>query len=155
MEDNKRKLYDALSEDYDLGSFEQFSADIADETKRRKLYDAAIEDYDFGDYDSFSAQLGFGKGASSQAAPAQEPAVDDNTTPQFDDEPNLDALNEKARKSAEKEQRKAEKEAERAARDAQRAEERARMESEKSARAANEARRNMTPQERARAFWHR
>ena len=43
MEDNKRKLYDALSQDYDLGSFEQFSADIADDTKRRKLYDATAE----------------------------------------------------------------------------------------------------------------
>ena len=60
MEDNKRKLYDALSEDYDLGSFEQFSNNIADETKRRKLYDATIEEYDFGDYDTFSKKLGFG-----------------------------------------------------------------------------------------------
>lgn len=152
MEDNKRKLYDALSEDYDLGSFEQFSADIADETKRRKLYDAAIEDYDFGDFDSFSSQLGFGKAEPVQAAPAQAPAEEETVTENFDDQPDLRALNEKARKSAEKEQRKAEKEAEMAARDAQRAEERARRESEKSARAANEARRNMTPQERTRAF---
>lgn len=60
MEDNKRKLYDALSQEYDLGSFEQFSADIADDTKRRKLYDATSEEYDYGDYDSFSKQLGFG-----------------------------------------------------------------------------------------------
>ena len=152
MEDNKRKLYDALSEDYDLGSFEQFSADIADETKRRKLYDAAVEDYDFGDFDSFSSQLGFGKAEPVQAAPAQAPAAEETVTENFDDQPDLRALNEKARKSAEKEQRKAEKEAERAARDAQMAEERARRESEKSARAANEARRNMTPQERTRAF---
>ena len=152
MEDNKRKLYDALSEDYDLGSFEQFSADIADDTKRRKLYDAAIEDYDFGDYDSFSAQLGFGKGASSQSAPVQESVSDENVTPQFEDEPNLDALNERARKSAEKEQRRSEMEAEKAARDAQKAEERAKKEADKAARDANEARRKMTPQERTKAF---
>ncbi len=26
--DNKRKLYDALSKDYDMGTFEQFSTDV-------------------------------------------------------------------------------------------------------------------------------
>lgn len=88
MEDNKRKLYDALSEDYDLGSFEQFSADIADETKRRKLYDATIEDYDFGDFDSFSSQLGFGKAVPAQTAPAQAPAEEETVAMDFDDEPN-------------------------------------------------------------------
>lgn len=35
MYDNKKKLYDALSSDYDLGSFEQFSRDIEDESKRK------------------------------------------------------------------------------------------------------------------------
>ena len=145
MEDNKRKLYDALSEDYDLGSFEQFSADIADETKRRKLYDAAVEDYDFGDFDSFSSQLGFGKAEPVQAAPAQAPAAEETVTENFDDQPDLRALNEKARKSAEKEQRKAEKEAERAAREARRA-------SERATRDAQATRRSMTPQERRKAF---
>lgn len=67
MEDNKRKLYDALSAEYDLGTFEQFSTDIQDADKRKKLYDATINDYDFGDYDSFSSQLGF--------SPAQERTV--------------------------------------------------------------------------------
>lgn len=65
-QDNKRKLYDALSEDYDMGSYEQFCTDIQDESKRKKLYDATSEEYDFGDYDSFSEQLGFGKTAQSQ-----------------------------------------------------------------------------------------
>ena len=74
MEDNKRKLYDALSAEYDLGTFEQFSTDIQDADKRKKLYDATINDYDFGDYDSFSGQLGF--------SPAQE-----SPTPQVKNEP--------------------------------------------------------------------
>ena len=59
MNDNKRKLYDALSQDYDLGTFEQFESDIADASKRRKLYDATIEEYDFGDFSAFENQLGF------------------------------------------------------------------------------------------------
>ena len=58
--DNKRKLYDALSQDYDMGSYEQFCTDIQDDAKRRKLYDATSEEYDYGDYDKFSNQLGFG-----------------------------------------------------------------------------------------------
>ena len=59
--DNKRKLYDALSKDYELGNYEQFCTDIQDDTKRKKLYDATSEEYDYGDYDSFSNQLGFSK----------------------------------------------------------------------------------------------
>ena len=55
----KEKLYKALSEEYDLGTFEQFSADLDNEEKRRKLYDATSDDYDYGDYESFSAQLGY------------------------------------------------------------------------------------------------
>lgn len=63
--DNKRKLYDALSQDYDMGSYEQFCTDIQDDAKRRKLYDATSEEYDYGDYDKFSNQLGFGPTASA------------------------------------------------------------------------------------------
>ena len=65
MNDNKRKLYDALSQDYDLGTFEQFESDIADAGKRRKLYDATIEEYDFGDFSEFENQLGFAPQAQS------------------------------------------------------------------------------------------
>jgi predicted RNA methylase len=62
--DNKRKLYDALSQDYDMGSYEQFCADLNDEAKRRKLYDATSQDYDLGTWDSFSQQLGYGQAAA-------------------------------------------------------------------------------------------
>ena len=61
MPDNKRKLYDALSGIWDLGTFESFSQDIEDENKRRKLYEAASKEFDLGDFDSFSGQLGFTK----------------------------------------------------------------------------------------------
>lgn len=58
--EKQRKLYDALSEDYDMGTFEQFCSDIKDETKRRKLYDATIDEYDYGSWENFSKDLGFG-----------------------------------------------------------------------------------------------
>ncbi len=70
--DNKRKLYDALSQDYDMGSYEQFCADLNDEAKRRKLYDATSQDYDLGTWDSFSQQLGYGQAAAATPAPAPE-----------------------------------------------------------------------------------
>lgn len=64
--DNKRKLYDALSQDYDMGDFETFSTDVEDEGKRRKLYDAIKEEYDLPDFEGFSSQL-IGTTASGRA----------------------------------------------------------------------------------------
>lgn len=74
--DNKRKLYDALSQDYDMGSYEQFCADLNDESKRRKLYEATSQEYDLGSWDSFSNQLGYGQTADPErpAATAQPSA---------------------------------------------------------------------------------
>ena len=69
--DNKRKLYDALSKDYDMGSYEQFVEDIQDESKRKKLYDVTSKEYDYGDYESFSRQLGM-RETHSELAPHAE-----------------------------------------------------------------------------------
>lgn len=68
---NKRKLYNALSKDYDMGSYEQFSQDVEDEGKRRKLYDAIKGDYDLPDFNGFSRQLAGGR--RQAPAPAQSP----------------------------------------------------------------------------------
>ena len=54
---NRRKLFEALSEEYDMGDFEQFCEDIKDDTKRKKLYDAIINEYYYGDYEDFSAHI--------------------------------------------------------------------------------------------------
>ena len=71
MPENKKKLYDALSGIWNLGTFDKFCQDIEDEQKRRKLYDAASKEFDLGDYDSFSNQLGYGQQA--------KPVVEDQT----------------------------------------------------------------------------
>ena len=55
---DKQKLYDALSGEYDLGTYEEFERNIGDSVKRRKLYDAASADYDLGDYESYSQRIG-------------------------------------------------------------------------------------------------
>ena len=67
MDDNKRRLYDALSSEYDMGTFEQFASDIKDDAKRKRLYDAVSTEYDLGDYDSFSKQLFQGEAQQIQA----------------------------------------------------------------------------------------
>ena len=68
-DDNSKKLWDALSQDYDMGSYEEFVNDIQDEAKRRKLYDAISEEYDLPDFDGFSQQLGISKPVPQPAAP--------------------------------------------------------------------------------------
>ncbi|MBR3258500.1 MAG: hypothetical protein IKF96_05865, partial [Eggerthellaceae bacterium] len=135
MEDNKRKLYDALSQDYDLGSFEQFSNDIADETKRRKLYDATSEEYDYGDFDTFSSQLGFGKSAEqpSVAETSSEPE-DMSMDLNFNDEPDTRPLKESRRDMIARQQ------------------EAMRKEEEEAASKVSEAKRDMTPAQRTSAF---
>ena len=75
MDDNRKKLYDALSGEYDMGTYDQFCKDIQDSGKRKRLYDATSKEYDYGTYDSFSRQLGFDEPttASHSQKPAQKP----------------------------------------------------------------------------------
>ena len=80
--DNRKKLYDALSDDYDMGSFKKFCADIKDAVKRRKLYDAISSSYsDIGSFEEFSSKLGYGsnEAASGDSVAAAEPQPTDNT----------------------------------------------------------------------------
>lgn len=78
MEDNNSKrLYDALSKDYDMGSYEQFVSDIQDKGKRQKLYDTIKEEYELPDFDGFSKQLGITETVPAQTqAPAAPASVD-------------------------------------------------------------------------------
>lgn len=76
MDDNRKKLYDALSDEYDMGTYDQFCKDIQDSGKRKRLYDATSKEYDYGTYDSFSRQLGFDESttASHSQKPVQKPS---------------------------------------------------------------------------------
>lgn len=75
MDDNRKKLYDALSGEYDMGTYDQFCKDIQDSAKRKRLYDATSKEYDYGTYDSFSKQLGFDESTASHSQkPVQKPS---------------------------------------------------------------------------------
>ena len=54
---NKRLLYDDLIEEYDMGSFEQFSEDVDNLEKRKKLYDAIRNKYEIPSFDYFTRYL--------------------------------------------------------------------------------------------------
>ena len=54
---NKRLLYDDLIDEYDLGSFEQFSSDVENLEKRRKLYNELKHKYQIPNFDFFTRYL--------------------------------------------------------------------------------------------------
>ena len=99
MNDDILKLYNALqSAGYnDLGTSEQFGANVQDENKRKKLYDALIRDgyNDLGTFEQFSGRLVKPIEDQTQAArmepqsvvesPVQKDTIPDNLN--FDDEP--------------------------------------------------------------------
>ena len=75
-DDNKKLLYESLSEEYDMGPYDEFVKDLEDEGKRRKLYDATSEDYDLGTWEDFSKQLGYGMGQELTWGEGLKRAVD-------------------------------------------------------------------------------
>jgi len=65
MPDKVKVLYDALSGEYDLGSFEDFKSKMSDQTKRRTLYNTVGKAYDLGTFEDFERKI-----APSGPAPA-------------------------------------------------------------------------------------
>lgn len=57
MDEKLKALYEQLQGEYDLGSFEEFSAKMQVPEKRKLLYDAVSNDYDLGDYKSFESKV--------------------------------------------------------------------------------------------------
>lgn len=57
MPDSRKKLYDQLSSQYDLGTFDQFNAKMDSPESRKKLYDAISGEYDLGDYKTFESKV--------------------------------------------------------------------------------------------------
>lgn len=57
MPDKLDTLYSTLSEQFELGSPEEFRRKIADPSRRRALFDAASSEYDLADFPTFSAKV--------------------------------------------------------------------------------------------------
>ena len=57
--DELQKLYDAVSAEFNVGSFEEFSSRMATSEDRKKFYNAvSAEGFDLGDYDTYESRLG-------------------------------------------------------------------------------------------------
>ena len=70
-QDNITNLYNALKEDYDLGSENDFRKSLENADNRHNLYDAIQNDYDLGSEDDFNNSLGYGnKQQPAESAPA-------------------------------------------------------------------------------------
>ena len=54
-----QKVYDEISEKYDLGDFDEFWEKIHIQEKRRIVYNTVKKDYDYGTFDEFENKLGF------------------------------------------------------------------------------------------------
>ena len=70
-QDNITNLYNALKDDYDLGSENDFRKSLENADNRHNLYDAIQNDYDLGSEDDFNNSLGYGnKQQPAESAPA-------------------------------------------------------------------------------------
>lgn len=58
MDEEKLKLlYDAVSQDYDIGTYEDFQGKFQDPNKRKAFYDGVGKEYELGTYDEFEAKV--------------------------------------------------------------------------------------------------
>lgn len=64
MPDKIKVLYDAVSKDYNVGSYDEFSSKLADPNKRKAFYDGVGSEYALGEYKEFESKI------SSEPQPA-------------------------------------------------------------------------------------
>jgi hypothetical protein len=70
MPDSRKKLYDLISSEYNLGSFEQFNAKMDSPESRKKLYGLVSQKFNLGSFETFESKVApKKKEASSPPAP--------------------------------------------------------------------------------------
>jgi len=93
MPENKLKLlYDAISQDYDLGSYDDFLIKIHDSQKRELFHRSVGQEYELGDYNTFEQKLSpwmepIGPPTPQQLitqAPVQQPPAQTTIPPELD-----------------------------------------------------------------------
>ena len=73
--DKIKQLYSTVSKDYDVGTYDDFSAKLQDSAKRKSFYEFASKNYDLGDYASFE-----GKVVKKKVGTSVSPAGSSGTT---------------------------------------------------------------------------
>lgn len=80
--DKSKVLYDAVSEDYDLGTYEDFSSKLQNPVKRKAFYDGVGSEYNLGSFEEFEAKITTPlkkKDTSEVSSPKQELDLDPKT----------------------------------------------------------------------------
>lgn len=79
MPDSRQKLYNALSSQFDLGSFDDFNSKMNNPDSRKKLYSAVSSKFDLGSFDDFESKIG---GTPKKKVPTQvsKPSVGSSGT---------------------------------------------------------------------------
>ena len=57
MPDSRQKLYNALSSQFDLGSFDEFNSKMNNPDSRKKLYNSVSSSFDLGSFDEFESKI--------------------------------------------------------------------------------------------------
>jgi hypothetical protein len=66
--ESRKKLYDAVSTKFDIGSFDEFNKKMDDAASRKKFYDSVSNDFDLGDFNTFEGKISLKKKAQSVAS---------------------------------------------------------------------------------------
>jgi len=79
MPDSRQKLYNALSSQFDLGSFDEFNSKMNNPDSRKKLYNSVSSSFDLGSFDEFESKIA---GAPKKKVPTQvsKPSVGSSGT---------------------------------------------------------------------------
>lgn len=74
--DKTRVLYDAVSKEYNIGTYDEFKGKLQDPAKRKAFYNGVGKQYDLGTFDQFESKLGVKKkdGGGSTPSPSPSPA---------------------------------------------------------------------------------
>ena len=72
--DNIKNLYDALKDEYDLGSEQDFRTSMSDKTNRQNLYNTIKDEYDLGTEADFDKAKGYDEAVKTAPSSAQKTA---------------------------------------------------------------------------------
>ena len=76
-QDKIKVLYNELSGKYKLGTYDEFSVKLQDDTKRKAFYDGVSSDYNLGTYDDFSVKV---KKKDVSESPSEDGSLDSAKT---------------------------------------------------------------------------
>ena len=81
MKESLQSLYNTVSQEYDIGTYDSFSKSMQDSSKRRVFYDYLSEEYQLPDYETFELKVS-----------SPEPSIDLNEVVTSTDEPDTDSF---------------------------------------------------------------